>query len=534
MVNKNKISSTEALKTKKGFFIKDPELTSTSVIVPPDGGWGWIVMIASLCCNCIVDGIVFSSGMLQENIAADFNIKKAEVRQNFLRAGDLFVAFVSSLLSGFYLLGGPLVSCLANKVGFRATTIIGALTACIGFGTSYFASSIYFLYFSYGVTGGIIIMCALFGILFRPLDPTIITSETKDDLHTKIIEVKKPHSDKRTAYSMPTSAHNTWIRHSQYTYPKATDIFANAKQTSDLFEMKELHKVEENENIDDDKLKLASKTFRRNTMTDKESRSNYIKNKSAPFNRQDIFFTGSLNRIPQYTSQKSLAYHLSVTNLPEVDKPRKNSSFVSSILDLTLLKSPSFILLALSGFFTMAGFFVPFIYITARAREHMSEVAISLVPVIGLANTIARILCGLLSSSEKINALFLNNIFITLGGLATIISGIYITPFWQFSYAVIFGLAIACFSALRSIIVVDLLGLEKLTNAFGLLMMFQGIAAIIGGPLAGLFMDLTGSYDASFYFAGGLILFSAFLCYPLNYVKKWENKRKLFNINPDN
>lgn len=29
------------------------------------------------------------------------------------------------------------------------------------------------------------------------------------------------------------------------------------------------------------------------------------------------------------------------------------------------------------------------------------------------------------------------------------------------------------------------MGLEKLTNAFGLLMMFQGIAAIIGVPIAG-------------------------------------------------
>jgi hypothetical protein len=32
---------------------------------------------------------------------------------------------------------------------------------------------------------------------------------------------------------------------------------------------------------------------------------------------------------------------------------------------------------------------------------------------------------------------------------------------------------------------VDLIGLEKLTNAFGLLLLFQGIAAAIGSPLAG-------------------------------------------------
>lgn len=43
----------------------------------------------------------------------------------------------------------------------------------------------------------------------------------------------------------------------------------------------------------------------------------------------------------------------------------------------------------------------------------------------------------------------------------------------------------AVFASLRSILVVDLLGLEKLTNAFGLLLLFQGVAAAIGAPLAG-------------------------------------------------
>lgn len=53
------------------------------------GGWGWIVMLASLCCNCIVDGIVFSSGILLDDIAKEFDITKAKVR-----------SYTSSLLVG--------------------------------------------------------------------------------------------------------------------------------------------------------------------------------------------------------------------------------------------------------------------------------------------------------------------------------------------------------------------------------------------------------------------------------------------------
>lgn len=41
----------------------------------------------------------------------------------------------------------------------------------------------------------------------------------------------------------------------------------------------------------------------------------------------------------------------------------------------------------------------------------------------------------------------------------------------------------------------------------------------------GALYDATKDYNACFYFAGGLILLSAFLCYPLPAVARWENKR---------
>lgn len=71
------------------------------------------------------------------------------------------------------------------------------------------------------------------------------------------------------------------------------------------------------------------------------------------------------------------------------------------------------------------------------------------------------------------------------------------------------------------------MGIEKLTNAFGILMLFQGLAAIIGSPIAGAMYQATGDYNLSFYFAGGLITLSAILCYPLKIVNKWEKARAL-------
>ena len=43
----------------------------------------------------------------------------------------------------------------------------------------------------------------------------------------------------------------------------------------------------------------------------------------------------------------------------------------------------------------------------------------------------------------------------------------------------------ACFVSLRSIILVDLIGLDKLTSAFGIIVLCQGITSFVGAPIAG-------------------------------------------------
>lgn len=112
------------------------------IVVPPDGGWGWVIVFASFMCNMIVDGIIFSFGMFLTQIATTFTVSKAHV------------SLVGSLMSGFYLMAGPFVSALANRYGFRFVAIIGSIVGAAAFVLSYFATSIEFLWISYGVLGG--------------------------------------------------------------------------------------------------------------------------------------------------------------------------------------------------------------------------------------------------------------------------------------------------------------------------------------------------------------------------------------------
>lgn len=72
---------------------------------------------------------------------------------------------------------------------------------------------------------------------------------------------------------------------------------------------------------------------------------------------------------------------------------------------------------------------------------------------------------------------------------------------------------------------VDMLGIEKLTNAFGISMTFQGIACLIGLPISGMLFDYTGDYNICFYFSGCCVLLSAILLMPMKRISVWEQRR---------
>lgn len=53
------------------------------------------------------------------------------------------------------------------------------------------------------------------------------------------------------------------------------------------------------------------------------------------------------------------------------------------------------------------------------------------------------------------------------------------------TYAALFGFFSGGYVGLTSIIIVDLVGVHKLSDAFGVLLLFQGVAVAIGTPIAG-------------------------------------------------
>lgn len=110
---------------------------------PPDGGYGWVVVFASFMCNLVVDGIAYTFGIFLPELVTYFGEGKGKV------------AWVGSLLSGVYLAAGPIVSALCNKFGCRAVCIAGSLIATVAFVLSTYSKSVTMMMLTYGLLGGI-------------------------------------------------------------------------------------------------------------------------------------------------------------------------------------------------------------------------------------------------------------------------------------------------------------------------------------------------------------------------------------------
>ena len=174
-----------------------------------------------------------------------------------------------------------------------------------------------------------------------------------------------------------------------------------------------------------------------------------------------------------------------------LDQGEGESAFMTvlkTMLNPSLMADTKFILIAISNLLGFLGFFVPFLYLPSLASSLSSisgDQASILVSVIGISNTVGRIGCGYVSDFAWVDSLAVTNVSFLLTGVCIILFPL-LTTFTEFLIlSLVFGLCIAALVTLTSILLVDVLGLEKLTSAFGLLIMFRGVATIMGPPIAG-------------------------------------------------
>ncbi|XP_005112911.2 uncharacterized protein LOC101848490 [Aplysia californica] len=191
--------------------------------------------------------------------------------------------------------------------------------------------------------------------------------------------------------------------------------------------------------------------------------------------------------------------------------PESARDTLDEMLNLSILKDSRYWYILLGNFFCMIGFYVPFMYIPERAKLlGISEnEAAFLLSIIGITNTVSRVLTGVVINFFNMDCLVVNNIALFLSGVVTIVCPLCQNYVGLAVVSAIFGVCVAAYISLCSILLCELLGVQNLTNAFGFVILFRGVACIIGPPIAGALIDSLGVFDPAFFLGGGFIVLGA-------------------------
>ncbi|KAH9639842.1 hypothetical protein HF086_015693, partial [Spodoptera exigua] len=483
------------------------------------------------------DGMTYSFGVFYAEFLTYFDEGKGKT------------AWIVSILVGVTLSSGPISSSFVNRWGCRAVTVAGALLASTCVVLSAFANNVLTLIFTIGVgTGfgfGLIYLPAIVSVtvwferyrslatgiavcgsglgtfLFAPITSALIENYGWRGAMAIIgalilncvplgLIFKPVPEPPRTPASEPM-------------LPKQPKSPLKRSQSTE-------HVLRANGKVDDND--IARLTLSQPALNKPhEQKPPPSRHGSGIMQRPDVLYQGSMTSLARFRSTSPERTFTTVTKEePEVKCgwlpcSTEFKAALGEMLDVSLLVDPIFILFAISNFLTSIGFYIPYVYTVPMSESLGVENPPYLISIIGGSNLVGRIILGYISDKPWVNRLLAYNLCLTIAGIGTAMA-MACWEFWGLAlYATTFGFTIGAYVGLTSVVLVDLLGIEKLTNAFGLLLLFQGIASLIGPPFAGWLFDTLHSYAPGFYVAGGTISLSGLILFFIPVIERRQQRR---------
>ncbi|XP_018493762.1 monocarboxylate transporter 9 [Galendromus occidentalis] len=160
----------------------------------------------------------------------------------------------------------------------------------------------------------------------------------------------------------------------------------------------------------------------------------------------------------------------------------------------------------------------PYVYIPDHAKSIPSVqegAGAFIISVLGVLNTLGVVIVGYIGDKPWIDPSLLYAICTVIAGASVAAIPLLESYFPLAIASAIYGFTISANYTLVPEIVVNLISLDNFTGAYGLLLMIQGLASLIGPPFAGWLYDISGSYDSTFYISGISILASGLLVIPV-------------------
>ncbi|XP_062315369.1 monocarboxylate transporter 2-like isoform X2 [Osmerus eperlanus] len=439
-----------------------PAATTNLEYTPPDGGWGWAVVLGAFISIGFSYAFPKSLTIYFKEIQEYFSVSYSEI------------AWVSSIMLAAMYAGGPVSSILVNRYGSRPVVMVGGLMVGIAMIAASFGHSIMHLYLCVGVIGG-------FGLAFN-LQPSLT-------IIGKYFLIKRPMANGLAMAGSPVFL-STLAPLNQFLF----DSFG--WRGSFLI----LGAIVLNCCVAGALMRPVNAKKQQSTTT------SAISNGASP-----------------EKSSEDNPNTPSTSLLGEQGEPQKSACAdqMSSFIDLSLFKHRGFLIYLVGNVFMFFGFFAPVVFLAPYAKHRGIDEysAALLLSIFALVDMFARPGTGLIANTKWIRPRiqYFFSFAVAYNGLCHLMCPLLPGYTGLVVYAVFFGVAFGMVCALLFEVLMDLVGAQRFSSAVGLVTIIECGPVLLGPPIAGALVDIFMDYKYMYYACGVMMLLPGIFLFIMNY-----------------
>ncbi|CAN8003264.1 unnamed protein product, partial [Ixodes hexagonus] len=210
--------------------------------------------------------------------------------------------------------------------------------------------------------------------------------------------------------------------------------------------------------------------------------------------RGSLTYRGAMLNIRRYRLRASSCpdiYRNSMLTISGEDRMcqllRDLREVVLDSMDVTLFRNGRYTLLCVSNFLLNSCVDNPYVYIpdSAITLGVDKERASFLISFIGILNTLGVVIVGYLGDKPWMEPSLLYSFLTVASGAAVGVLPLVSSYAAMAVLSAVYGFAISANYTLVPVILVELISLDNFTGAYGLLLLIQGLAGLMGPPIAG-------------------------------------------------